>query len=326
MKRINLFYRPLPEADRWFAGDRHLRKLIRRIVRGKSNPSGLDKVFINLCSGLNLIGVNYTKNILYNEINEEDYVVVLGRGKTCLDGYRKKNKIVAGIGLMTHPSEWPTLCDEYPVSKYLQHSEWANNVYKPFFGSRCEVWPVGINTYEWSPKKQRQQKQNDFLIYNKIRWDYKNQSEILLKPILNILKEKNLSFQEIRYGKYSPYQFKKALRNSKAMIFLCEHESQGIAYQECLASDVPILAWDQGWCLDPNRKTWNQPEIPSSSVPYFSQECGIKFKNIKEFPEALNLFLFNLGHGLFYPRKYILENLTLEKSAQRFLEIVRSGI
>ena len=37
------------------------------------------------------------------------------------------------------------------------------------------------------------------------------------------------------------------------MIFLVEHETQGIAYQEAMACDVPILAWDQGNWLDPKR-------------------------------------------------------------------------
>ena len=30
------------------------------------------------------------------------------------------------------------------------------------------------------------------------------------------------------------------------MIFLCEHETQGIAYQQALSRNVPILAWDRG--------------------------------------------------------------------------------
>jgi hypothetical protein len=83
------------------------------------------------------------------------------------------------------------------------------------------------------------------------------------------------------------------------MIFLCEHESQGLAYQECLACDVPILAWDQGWWLDPNRIRWGTPDVPATSVPYFDSRCGEKFKGIEEFETQLERFLERLRRGDF---------------------------
>src|SRR5205807_3511959 len=107
------------------------------------------------------------------------------------------------------------------------------------------------DTEEWKPTGEP--KQFDFLIYDKIRWRVETFNEELLDPIKRLLNKRNLTFRTIRYGEYTPPQFKVALAKSKAMIFLCEHESQGLAYQEALSSGVPILAWDQGWCLDPNR-------------------------------------------------------------------------
>jgi hypothetical protein len=111
---------------------------------------------------------------------------------------------------------------------------------------------------------------------------------------------------------------------SKAVIFLCEHETQGQAYQQILSTDTPILAWDRGgYWRDPAY----YPEIkfePVSSVPYWSAKCGEQFKNVLDFENKLQLFLHNSQAGLYAPRSYILKNLTLEQSALGYLSIVNS--
>ncbi len=321
MSRLCLYYIREPERDRWLPGDRYVRPLVRRLVRGAPRPGGVDKVFINLCLGLDKLGINYTVNLPFQQLRKDDRVGILGRGRSCLKGYNSPNPIVAGIGLMTHPSEWPNLCEEYPVVKYLQHSHWANEVYKPYFGDRCTIWPVGIDTDFWQPARL-ESKSVDFLIYNKIMWDYDQRLADLLTPIRQLLSQRGVSFEELRYGSYEPEDYQKVLSRCRAMIFLCEHESQGIAYQECLASGVPILAWDGGECLDPNRFTWGMPHLPATSVPCWDERCGVKFKDISEFPTKLEEFLNKLHAQQFAPRDYILENLTLEKCAQHYVEIL----
>jgi hypothetical protein len=103
------------------------------------------------------------------------------------------------------------------------------------------------------------------------------------------------------------------------MIFLCEHESQGIAYQECLSCDVPVLAWDQGRYLDPKRSPDGHPDIAATSVPYFDERCGERFAGPEDFDDNLTLFLRRLQASAYSPRAYVMENLTLQESATRFL-------
>jgi glycosyltransferase involved in cell wall biosynthesis len=323
MSRICLYFIRQPEQDRWILGDRYVRPLIRRLIRGKPKIGGVERVFVNLCHGLDKLEIKYEVNLPFHLLKPDDKVGILGLGRHCLDGYTQSNSIVAGIGLMTHPSEWKTLCKDYPIAKYLQHSEWANNVYQPYFGDKCHIWPVGIDTEKWQPNIQTS-KTIDFLIYNKIRWNYEQISQDILNPIQECLSRKGLTFTDLRYGFYKPEQYQSALANCQAMIFLCEHESQGLAYQECLSSDVPILAWDQGECLDPNRFGWGDPHIPATSVPYWDNRCGVKFTGISEFPAKLEEFLDKLNQNQFAPRDYILENLTLEKCAQQYLDILNS--
>jgi hypothetical protein len=286
---------------------------------------GVGKVFANLRLGLDRLRIPYHVNIPFPQLRDDDRVGVLGQGRQCLADYDRPNPIVAGIGLMTHPSEWPTLCQDHPVVRYLQHSSWAADVYRPFYGERVAQWPVGIDTSWWSPAL-RSEKTRDFLVYDKIRWDRDTLGAELLGRVREELQRRNLTWTELRYGAYEESDFKSRLENASAMIFLCEHESQGLAYQECLASGVPILAWDQGHCLDPNRVQWGQPVIPATSVPFFDERCGRRFRQTDDFPEALDDFLERLRSGHYAPRDFILENLTLEKCSDDFVDIVNAAV
>jgi glycosyltransferase involved in cell wall biosynthesis len=104
------------------------------------------------------------------------------------------------------------------------------------------------------------------------------------------------------------------LRRSRAMLFLCEHETQGLAYQEALASNVPVLAWDNGFWLDPLWRRVGERMIPASSVPFFSAQCGERFADLDGFEPALRRFLARLPE--MQPRTYVTEHLSMRQSAQ----------
>jgi hypothetical protein len=324
MGRVCLYFVPEPERDRWVPGDRFVRPLIRRVVRGPFRTGGIDKVFINLCLGLDRLGVAYEVNLPFDRLRDDDQVGVVGRCRLALQGYDRPNPIVGGVALMTHPSEWPTLCEEYPVVIYLQHCEWCKVCYEPYYGDRCRIWPVGIDTYCWAPGNLRNRK-FDFLIYDKIRWRRETLVPGLLDAVKLELARRNLSFMEIRYGHYNEEQYKEALQNSRSMIFLCEHESEGLACLECLASGVPVLAWDQGRCLDPNRFAWGQPDIPATSVPYFDPRCGLRFRDASDFEDRLAQFLDLERSGAFESRAYVTETLTVEKCSAHYLDFLNEA-
>lgn len=321
MSRLCLYYIPEPERDRWVPGDRFFRPLVRRALRGKPRPGGLDKVFINLRLGLDRLGIRYEVNLPFRKLRSEDRVAILGLGRRCLDGYDRPNPIVAGIGLMTHPSEWPTLCIDYPVVRYLQHSAWCDAVYRPYFGDRCAIWPVGIDTTRWQPDPAMA-KTIDFLIYDKIHWDRPRREVELLAPLRTELARLGCTSETFRYGSYQPAAYRAALQRCRAMIFLSAHESQGIAAEEAMSAGVPLFAWDPGFLEDPDRFQWGQPLIPTTSVPYFDSRCGMTFRDATEFTTRLPEFLHRARASAFAPRDYILEHLTLEKCSRHFVEIV----
>jgi glycosyltransferase involved in cell wall biosynthesis len=208
--------------------------------------------------------------------------------------------------------------------KFLQHSPWALEFARAaqlYPGDIFDLWPAGIDTDEWAPVLPATEKAFDVLIYNKIMWDKKSREGDLLRPIRESLARKGLRFSEISYGKYRPSMYKEALSQARTMLFVCEHESQGLAYQEALSSGIPVLAWDQGAFLDPARFRYGLPNVPATSVPFFDERCGSKFSGIGDFEVRFAEFFDNVLRGRYRPRDFILENLSLDRSTERMLAI-----
>ncbi|MDP9048074.1 MAG: glycosyltransferase family 1 protein, partial [Bacteroidota bacterium] len=186
------------------------------------------------------------------------------------------------------------------------------------YGDKVVAWPAGIDTDYWHPAYTK--KKIDFLIYDKIRWERPQQHAELIDPIFKTLNQQKASYHIIKYGNYTHMELIDKLNVSRAVIFLCEHETQGAAYQQILATDTPIMAWDRGgYWQDPYYYPDKIKYQPVSSVPYWDKRCGMKFRDADDFTEKLPVFLNQLSK--FKPRDYILNNLTLERCAEKYLEI-----
>jgi glycosyltransferase involved in cell wall biosynthesis len=318
---LNLFYEE-PDPDRWFKYDRYLRRAIRSLLRGKQRPGGVAMVAINLMQGLDKLGVPYRLNDYKHIKNHpKEVACIIGKPHVLFE-HTWENPILFGAGIYSHPIECPDLLVKYPnVKKILVPGEWMRMMFEPYYHDKVIVWPVGIDTDKWSADIKREPKV-DFLIYDKVRWDHDKYQTELIDPVCRILDNHSLSYQFIKYGNYEPNELIEKLRYSKSVIFLCEHETQGLAYQQILSANTPILAWDRGgYWQDP----YYYPKIkysPVSSVPYWDERCGIKFSGIEEFENKLNAFISKADS--FNPRAYILENLTLEKCARAYLDIYHS--
>ncbi|WP_088242269.1 glycosyltransferase [Calothrix rhizosoleniae] len=321
MKSLNLFYEE-PENDRWLPLDRYPRRIIRRLVRGKTRPGGHKRVFFNLCAGLERLGISYRVNdYRYIQKHPEEVACIIGKPHV-LDKIPWENSILFGASVFSHPCDAPNLFECLPVKKVLVPGKWMKKMWEPYYGNNILAWPVGIDTDTWAPIPLIN-KDIDILLYDKVRWEHERYEYDLIAPIQSYLYRHGLKVEIIRYGFYQEEEFHSLLARSKAMIFLCEHETQGIAYQQALSCGVPILAWDRGgYWQDPTYFPHRVKFAPVSSVPYWDNRCGVKFKNISEFPVKLDEFLEKLNNQEFVPREYILENLSLERCAQHYLEIL----
>lgn len=322
IRPLNIFYEE-PDPDRWIKFDRYPRRLIRTLVRGKQPAGGVMMVALQLMRGLERLNIPYRFNdYRYIKKHPEELACLIGKPQLLFDR-QWPNPVLFGAGVYSHPVECPDLFDKYPnVKRFLVPGEWMRKMCEPYYGDKVLSWPAGIDVDQWQATKTG--KTTDFLIYDKIRWDHREFEESLIRPILKKLDDHQLSYRFIKYGNYSHDELQGKLTSCKAVIFLCEHETQGLAYQQILATDTPVLAWDRGgYWQDPAY----YPSIkyaPVSSVPYWDKRCGEKFDDANNFEQTLLLFTERLKLAYYAPRQYILDHLTLEKSAQAYLDIVAS--
>ena len=318
---INLFYEE-PADDRWLPYDRYPRAVIRRLVRGKPLPGGQKMVFLNLLQGMRQLGVPMRINdYRFAKRNPSSLACIIGKPNV-LGKMAWRNPILFGSATTSHPIDDPDLFDRLPVRKALVPGPWSKEMFQSLWGDRVDVWPVGIDTDLWRPSAN---KTVDVLIYDKVRWEHDWYESELLQPIRDRLKQGGYSFSEIRYGFYRPQELEMRLAESRAMIFLCEHETQGLAYQQALSCNVPVFAWDRGgpW-QDPTYYPHRVVFESVSSVPYWDSRCGLTFKDTAQFQARWGEFWEGVRGNAFTPRDYVLENLTLRHCAQTYLDIARS--
>lgn len=319
-KTLNLFYEE-PDPDRWFKLDRYPRKLIRRVIRGRQRLGGVQTIAVNLIKGFEKLGIAYRfNNYSYIKKHPEEIACIIGKPHVLFDKHWP-NPIILGAGIYSHPIDYPDLLKLHPnVKRILVPGEWMKNMFEPYYGAKVLSWPTGIDTSFWAPDKRVENV--DFLIYDKPLWKADQSPDYILNTIIEQLNSAGLTYQYIKYGSYDLAKLLDWSRSSKACIFLSAHETQGLAYQQILSTNTPILAFDKGgYWPDPSYYPHKVQFKPVSSVPYWDDRCGMKFSGEHAFSEQLNLFLNKLDQ--FAPRDYILENLTLEKCAQKYVDIYK---
>jgi glycosyltransferase involved in cell wall biosynthesis len=317
---VLLFY---AEADKFVPWDRVLKQLVRplyrRVVGGKS-VSGFFMWHTTLVNALRGCGYRVHVNQYRLARDNPTFPVGITGYPYILDQWKLPNPAVIGPGMFDHPGIRPHLMTDPRFRAYIVTCDWVRRMFEPFYGSTCAPWHGGIDATAWPDLRDRT-KTVDFVVYDKIRWRRPHFEPALLAPVLDTLRRRGHTYTVLRYGKHSHADYRKALASARAMIFLCEHETQGLAYQEAMASNVPILAWDNGFWLDPMRESYTPDPVPASSVPYFSAECGQRFARIEDFPAALEELWSALGR--YQPRAYVLRELTPAGSARLYVEHLR---
>lgn len=267
------------------------------------NSRGPGKVISNLKKGLDSLGVPYVENP--NSIAQDDLVVAL-QWSNMVHQVNPEN-LILGPNICTLPID-----NNYIMNgsyKYvIVPSQWVKDLYMRWLPEeKIKIWASGIDTDEF-PDVSKEEKSNDVLLYLKNRVYDVYDFALSSVPI-------DASYQTIAYGGYSEVEFKDALKRSKMCVVVDDTESQGIAIQEIMASNIPLVVLD--------KTRWNTrdeaPDTPATSVPYWDERCGIKVIQDTDLKEAIKKVYDNIGS--YSPRDYILGNLSLETSASNLLQI-----
>jgi hypothetical protein len=324
-KTVLLFYRDY-EVDKWVRGDRYLKRLVRPIynrMHRRQKVSGFLTNFRLLVKALQLEGYDVHVNNKALARRHPEHPVGITGYPNVLNGWNLPNRAVLGRGLFDHPAQAPTLMDDPRFQFYLVGSEWVRKLFGKSYGPKTVIWYAGLDLTDWLDTRS-EEKTVDVLIYDKIRWNREEYAESLTRPVIAELEGRGLRVQVLPYGGYDHGVYKEALRVSRSMIYLCEHETQGFAYQEALASNVPVLAWDPGVWMDPLASVYETEPVEATSVPYFSPECGERFRSFEDFRETFDLFWKRLPE--YQPRAYVGRELTLRGSAEIYKLLQRGPI
>jgi len=153
----------------------------------------------------------------------------------------------------------------------------------------------------------------DCLVYFKRREDRE------LQAVIKFLESKGFSYNIVSYNNYSENDFYRLANESRFCFLVNGTESQGIAVQEIMSMNVPIIAWDiKSW--EDQGEPWS---VPATSIPYWSDLCGEKFYYEDEINLKFEQFYSNLN--TYNPAKYIEKELSYKASIQKLTEILNDN-
>lgn len=293
-----------------------------RTLRKKQIYTGYYTAFLNLKRSLESVGITVRVNDYSYARKNPDQPIGISGYPAVFDKVRLRNPAVFGPGFVPPPAKIEAVMQQCNIRVVTLPSEWPCTIWRPLLGDAVQPMFVAIDTESW-PDLSHHSKTIDVLVYDKIRWAQDDRRKDLLDPLLKHLTRKGLSFEVLRYGDHHLGQFRHALSGARSMAFLCEHETQGLAYQEAMSSNVPIFAWDEGILVDPHQSKLMPPNTPVSSVPYFDERCGVTFKRDTT-TGTFDTFWDQLDG--FCPRDYVLGNLNFTACAARYLSLLEKAV
>ena len=194
-------------------------------------------------------------------------------------------------------------------STVLIPSKWAEDIFnswEPSSHLRTCLWPAGVDEKFWKPKRG---KRKHYLVYKKGDIDPDFEREV----VHTLSQSTPVKF--LVYGRHSREQYRKQLKQAKAVIWLGTTETQGIALCEAWAMDTPTFV------LERNQREILETTWKSSSAPYLTPNTGRFFSSTQELKSALDEPI----EFIYSPREWVMANQTATKTFDRLIEIANSS-
>ena len=278
-----------------------------------SETTGPQKVYANLLKGLDRIGYPYVVN---RDLRATSRLWIQDDIDALHYMHMSNAKIVVGPNLFCLPRDVPESISFSGVL-YIQPSDGTQMLWRELGFDRCPfvTWPVGIDTDEFAPSA-RLRSERFVVVYHKQR------PATELQAIEEDLARRRLPYEVIKYGSYTEDQFKRLLDSALLVVWHGRHESQGIAFQEVLSCNVPVVLCDVT-CLgdDCSNYAYEPAErsFPATAAPYFDERCGARVTSVGDFSGALDQVLDQLDS--LAPREFVMEHLSLDGQARAFVRL-----
>lgn len=281
----------------------------------------------NLLKGLKLVNQPHKINPRAKEVNGCVHVATdLSALQFALEAKARGEikYLIAGPTIVSAPPEYGGIINNKNIDLILTASPWVTKMflrYAPGAKGKIADWAAGVDSEWWHGNKK---KKYDFLIYNKAdheMWPSSRHIKIddwqlsIFNDILAYLKGR-YKVAVVNYGSYSRREYRRLLSQSRCLIYLSRHETQGQALFEAWSCDVPSLVWDRGY--------WTYRDyryVGSSSAPYLNGSHGMFFYNYENFIKVLPIFVNNYLNNLYKPRNFILNHHTLSHAARNYMNV-----
>ncbi|MBX7184552.1 MAG: hypothetical protein K1Y01_05335 [Vicinamibacteria bacterium] len=278
--------------------------------RGQAShgPSAVQR---SLRAGLTQLGIGFNENPVREECARVVYVPggpdSLGRAIQ----WRREgrvDRILAGPNIVDDPDRGDRILQASEVDVAIVASDWVRQFFAaaaPRLAPKLRVCPAGVDIDAWRPSGGRRRVG---LVY------VKNSDTHDPSAVMDALAEAGLAPAIVRYGRYSPGEYRAVLDQTRLAVFLSTSETQGIALAEAWAMDVPTLVWN------PRRpvRDW-VVTVQSSSCPLLTPATGAEWVTLDELRSLLSRH--NRAAETFGPREWTVENLSDVVCARRLLSI-----
>jgi len=296
---------------------RRAARFVYKTVRRRQTRTGFYTWFLMLCQALKRAGCQVRINDFAAAQRNPDRPIGAAGYSSIIDRLASlPNPRLLGPGLFSSPVDIPTVFDDPRNVLYLQTCAWGEDMFRPWFGNRQRNWFGGFDVSTFTDAKAFP-KSIDVLIYDKIYFNHDRLYEQTIGPFQRLLDQQGLRHATIRYGYYNNNDYQRILKSSRCMAFFAQSETQGMAYQQCLAMNVPIFAWDEGFWPNPAAAEISSQPIPCTSVPFFDERCGRRFTIASMEEDWLHFFT---ALERYTPRSFVASELTLDKSARLYLD------
>lgn len=277
--------------------------LVKKVLHRKRGP---DAVAQSLRQGLENLKYEYLWDP--KNIPQDSVVGVLSGVRALQYAIRaKKNnriaKIIAGPNIVASPVDFNNLLLDKSINTVLVPSEWVKEYYLNFSKElNVKVWASGVDLPPMTNCLR-----DHIIIFRK------KCPESLYKSICGFLDKQEQKYRIVEYGKYQKEQYLNDLQAAKALIYLQETESQGLALFEAWASDVPTLVWNKGFA-----EIGGVTVRGKVSCPFLNESNGMDFCDYEDFTKVFQSFIMRK----YEPRDFCKNNFTNEIATKKYINFI----
>jgi hypothetical protein len=210
---------------------------------------------------------------------------------------------------------FPTECDGIllmpEIDLLIAASDWVVDLYRadaPTIVAKTRVCASGVDATYWAPSPRRSRA--GAVVY------WKSGDETFCEAVERVLAVRGFAVERVRYGSYTPEQYKAALDGAAIAVFLSHFETQGLALAEAWSMNVPTLAWNPGGPVE-----WRGRRFPhGSAAPYLTGATGAAWRTLDELDARIGEVASTLEGA--EPRQWVLEHMTDAVRAHALYDLI----